>query len=319
MQEIKPSVVILASRYDFTCDYVVSRLRSRGVSYLRLNSEDLTSLGLNLDPLAPRLDGRADGFSFSVTPQDLRAIFFRRPVFLRETDSSPRTPEEQFERSQWAAFMRSFMVFDNCRWMNHPTATYKAENKAIQLLYASRTGLKVPATLITNTIDRLGTVTEGSAIAVKGLETVLVRDRDFETFGYTSLIEPDVIGSSEISSSPMVAQQALQHKLDLRVTVVDQDVFCAAVTESGKPIYGDWRLRKNDAAFSEFELPSEISSLCVKLVKHLGLTFGAIDLAFQDGQYFFLEINPTGEWAWLLREPGFPIDEAIERYLTWVE
>jgi hypothetical protein len=37
-----PEVLILASRFDFTCDYVVAALRKRGVSYLRLNSEDLS-------------------------------------------------------------------------------------------------------------------------------------------------------------------------------------------------------------------------------------------------------------------------------------
>lgn len=36
-----------------------------------------------------------------------------------------------------------------------------------------------------------------------------------------------------------------------------------------------------------------------------------IDLAKCGNRYYFLEINPTGEWAWLVDELGFPIDEAL--------
>ena len=50
-------------------------------------------------------------------------------------------------------------------------------------------------------------------------------------------------------------------------------------------------------------------------VPNAGLVFGAIDLALQDGKYYFLEINPTGEWGWLVDQAGLPIDEAIAEAL----
>jgi glutathione synthase/RimK-type ligase-like ATP-grasp enzyme len=31
----------------------------------------------------------------------------------------------------------------------------------------------------------------------------------------------------------------------------------------------------------------------------LGLTYAAIDLALSNGEYWFIEVNPTGEWGWL--------------------
>jgi glutathione synthase/RimK-type ligase-like ATP-grasp enzyme len=36
------------------------------------------------------------------------------------------------------------------------------------------------------------------------------------------------------------------------------------------------------------------------LLEALGLNFGAIDLVESKGSYFFIEINPTGEWGWLV-------------------
>jgi D-alanine-D-alanine ligase-like ATP-grasp enzyme len=35
-------------------------------------------------------------------------------------------------------------------------------------------------------------------------------------------------------------------------------------------------------------------------MKHYGLRFAAIDFVVDvEGQWFFLEINPGGQWAWL--------------------
>ena len=51
MMEIHPLVLILGSRFDLTCDYVVSALRELDCSYLRLNSEDLPEIEICLDPI----------------------------------------------------------------------------------------------------------------------------------------------------------------------------------------------------------------------------------------------------------------------------
>ena len=49
-------------------------------------------------------------------------------------------------------------------------------------------------------------------MAIKGLETVLVRQDDVETFGYTSLLEAKAAERAHLSSAPFVAQQALNRK-----------------------------------------------------------------------------------------------------------
>ena len=49
-------------------------------------------------------------------------------------------------------------------------------------------------------------------------------------------------------------------------------------------------------------------------MKSLRLNFGAIDLIKQDNKYFFIEINPTGEWGWLVDERR-RIDKVIANWL----
>ena len=227
-----------------------------------------------------------------------------------------RTPtEEQFARAQWAAFLRNLMVFDMARWVNHPTRTYEAEHKMIQLRAAFELGFDIPATYCLNSDDFLDNRLNGSLVAIKGLDTVLVRMETTESFGYTNLLLRRELEEAELSGAPLVAQQALTDKLDLRVTVVEDHWWCASATDGGSRIAGDWRLKKSNVVFSEFTLPQAVGARCIELTRRLGLSFAAIDLALSDDRFFFLEVNPTGEWAWLQEEAQFPIASKLAELL----
>ena len=307
-----PEVLILASKYDLACDYVVAHLRRRNASYFRLNSEDLSQFSITVFPDEAKVTLSAVSLEIRLEQPHLKAIYFRRGVYPREVLSPQQSVNDQLTRTHGSAFMRSFMVFDDCRWVNHPAATYKAEQKAVQLVTARKVGFNVPRTVITNHAAGIRLAAQGDAVvAVKGMDTVLVRQDDVETFGYTSLLATASAESARFASTPLIAQQALTNKLDLRVTVVGHQVFCCAVKHGTQPIQGDWRLAKSDAKFQRYELPPDVALKCIQLTKALGLVFGAIDLAVQEGAYYFLEINPTGEWAWLVDQSNLPIDEAI--------
>ena len=66
----------------------------------------------------------------------------------------------------------------------------------------------------------------------------------------------------------------------------------------------------------EIELPRKVEEQCRLLVSELGLRFGAIDLVRTvDDQYYFLEINPNGEWLWIEDALGYPIAASIASQL----
>jgi glutathione synthase/RimK-type ligase-like ATP-grasp enzyme len=148
-------------------------------------------------------------------------------------------------------------------------------------------------------------------VAIKGLDTVLLRAGDQEMFGFTTFACAAALEPAAWRSAPGIIQTALTDKLDIRVTVVEDRVFAASITADGQPIVGDWRAKKADTHFTEYNLPQEIRRRCLRLIELLGLCFGGIDLVLHDGEYYFLEVNPTGEWAWLVDAAGLPIDEAI--------
>ncbi len=311
-----PEVFVLSSKFDLSVDYVVARLQELGTPYFRLNSEDLPSWELEFDPLGMTLHGRNAKIKFTIAREKLRSIYFRRPVFLREY-GVPFTIDEQHQRIQWSSFYRSLMVFDQCQWVNNPAATYLAEHKAIQLKAARQTGLDVPSTLIVNCLcEGVLHFNNEDLVAVKGLDTVLVRSGSEELFGYTNIMRMSELRSESLKQAPFILQQALCSKTDIRVTIVDTDLFAVSILGDNRPVMGDWRKAKMNLSYHPITLPDGIQRKCRHLTKKLGLTFGAIDLALHENKYYFLEVNPTGEWAWLVDRAGLPIDMSLARILA---
>jgi glutathione synthase/RimK-type ligase-like ATP-grasp enzyme len=312
----KVTVLILGSRYDLTCDYVIAQLRRLDANYLRLNSEDLPQLLIALDPLTAKLTINRSGDKLSISPREVTSILYRRPVYLRDYGLAESSPVEAFARQHWAVFMRSLMVIDTARWVNHPSATYLAEHKAVQLHVANMLGFAVPRTVFANDKGLIPpAIRRQSRIALKGIDTVLLREGNAEAFGFTQLVSWTDLTDEDLQSVPVALQEVIEEKLDIRVTVVGSRVFAVSIDADGGLIEGDWRVVKEKARFSPFELPSTVADMCVRLVARLGLAYGAIDLALAGGEYYFFEINPTGEWAWLVKSAGLPIDVAIAQYL----
>lgn len=294
---MKASVLILASLYDFSVDVVLRRLREMEVRYLRLNMEQMADLRIGFDPVTRSMTVRGVGLDTSVEG-DLESVWYRSPVFLRNSSTSESLPE-QLRRSQWSAFLRSMMVYDDARWMNHPAETYRAETKPYQLLVAARCGFAVPETIVGNDVCKM----QGrfsSKVAIKSIDTVYLRENENALFAYTTIMNADELSDENFHQAPSIAQEFLSPKTDLRVTVVGTSVFAYRILVNGKAAPGDWRLHKRDElAYEPYCLSAEIKDRCVDICLKLNLPFGAIDLVESDETITFIEINPTGEWAWL--------------------
>ena len=58
--------------------------------------------------------------------------------------------------------------------------------------------------------------------------------------------------------------------------------------------------------------------LCIKIVKSFELRYSSIDLNKDlTGKYYFLELNPNGQWTWIEQLTGHPIRDSIIEELTW--
>lgn len=316
MEKISPEILVISNKHDYSTDHITFQLNEMGASYLRLNRDQFSDFEISLIPTNQRLFGETEDFSFEITSKLLKSIYFRAPVYLRDNYQPNLSPDKQLSRSQWAAFIRSLIIFDDVLWVNHPQATYKAEIKPYQLYIAKKLGFDVPNTIITNTVHYQNIISkEKRGSIVKTLDSVILSMDNREAFIYTNIIDHDELLRSDISSAPVLLQEALIPKVDIRVTVVDDVVFAVDIKQNDKGINEDWRLEKDNVQYTKISLPSDIEKKCIALMDKLCLKFGAIDLAMHEGKHYFLEINPTGEWAWLMEHTKLEIDKCIAKLL----
>lgn len=311
----KAEVLIISNKFDFTTDYVVLGLGELKIPYVRINRDDFLNYSIKVFLEKEELHIGIDGKVFVVSNRTLKSIYYRAPTFIRFLNI-PADPEEQLYKFQWASFIRNLIIFENALWINNPVATYRAENKLYQLKIAKQIGFTIPYTIVTNDVESLD-IQQEAKFAVKTLDPGLLKIDDKEAFIYTNTITGSELIKSNLRAAAVIIQEYLSPKIDIRVTVVGHKAFPVKILRKGKNINGDWRRKKKEELeYVPIKLPDDINRLCVNLVKKLGLVFGAIDLAFSNGQYYFLEVNPTGEWAWLVNSVNFPIHKEIAYLLA---
>ena len=303
----EPQVLVLSNKYDYSTDYICIELEKRDIPYLRLNRDMFDSYEIVVDLQCKQMTIVINATTYLISDDILKAVYFRAPVFLR--NAKPYSVNEQLERGQWSSFIRNLIIFDKAKWINHPVKTYRAENKIFQLQVAADVGLEVPHTWCGNVIPE--DLTDEKYI-VKSLDTALFYDNGLEMFTYSSIVSRDELQTVHIHEAPVIIQQFIRDKIDIRVTFIDGRMFPVSIMDNMGGITGDWRKTpKEILRYSLISIPEDVQKKLCLLMKEMELSFGGIDLALTNDKYYFIEANPTGEWGWLKKLTGCPIDEAI--------
>ena len=119
-------------------------------------------------------------------------------------------------------------------------------------------------------------------------------------------------------ATPMIYQREIRKAFDVRVIVVQDEVFATAIhSQDFAETEVDWRVwdvGDFDLRHEPTTLPTVVADGCRKITRHFGLKYSAIDLVCgRDGHFYFLEMNPNGQWAWIERRTGYRIRDALLR------
>jgi len=182
-------------------------------------------------------------------------------------------------------------------YLNHPADMAVAGFKPYQLVTASRCGLAVLET-ITSTVRPVA-----AAMAARLQGGVVVKP--MSRFAGGLVDEHDRSGWDR---AVHLTQQLIATRRHVRLTVVDGSMF-AALIESP---HLDWRRDMNACRYQVLETPLEVAGPVRRLMALLRLRCAGLDFAVDEaGRWWFLEINPNGQWLWLEHATGLPIAAAV--------
>src|SRR6185503_6963201 len=157
-----------------------------------------------------------------------------------------------------------------------------AENKLRQLRLARALGLCVPRTLVTNDPDAVRAFrAEVGTLVTKMLTPLSVSMGKAELFVRTTeLGDEDLADLDGLRASPMVFQERIEKRRELRVACVGARVFAGAIdasrSQAGRT---DWRgARPDEASWEPAALAPGAARALRELLERLGLVYGAADL-----------------------------------------
>jgi glutathione synthase/RimK-type ligase-like ATP-grasp enzyme len=178
-------------------------------------------------------------------------------------------------------------------------------------------GFELPPTLITNDPDEfLDFYNQHNGNIISKLLGIAFTKHIGAKFNrYTEVVSKRNVGYAEtVRYCPSIFQAYVPKKVELRITVIGEQVFAAEIhsQESHHTRY-DWRRYDlYQTPHLPHDLPAEVRQLCVELTRKLGLCYGAIDMILTpDGRYVFIEINPNGQYLWIELLTELPITEAL--------
>ena len=227
---VRDKILIITEKDDIHASEVIKRLIDMGEGHrvVRLGIEDFQS----------NVRAVFDGHSFHVRildsgrefdTEEVMTVWYRKPreVFVEgfEQDGA-----RDFALKEFGAFVKGLYccLADDALWVNGRTESLKACNKFYQLRVAEEVGFRVPELIVTNNSGSLRPfIGDGLPLCNKCVSTP-----DFMLDGEPHLYCTRVYGNDEIERNmdsvdlcPTMFQRFIDKKLDIRVTVIGNDIF----------------------------------------------------------------------------------------------
>jgi ATP-GRASP peptide maturase of grasp-with-spasm system len=280
---------------------------------LRVNSDDgandrIVEINVDDNSLSFRLDGRL------IRMAEMDAVWYRKGRYwlsnqFLESDFSGHPKFAAYIRKKIAAEQLRlseylhFVIENTVPALGSPSRCDL--NKLLVLHAARQAGLLTPAFSISNSKARLKAAVADKLSITKPITDVLyLFDTELSNTGYYSYTEKVVESALDRLPdrlSPSFVQEQIVKAFEARVFVLDGQCYPMAIfSQADEQTRVDFRrynyARPNRAV--PLRLPPDVETKLLRLFRNLKLNTGSADLVVdQRGRFFFLEINPVGQFA----------------------
>lgn len=253
------------------------------------------------------------------------AVWFRKPDLISREEYPVIKKYKKYARAAYSDFFAMiYGLLKNALWISDKYAIQRADNKILQLEVARQEGLNVPPTLITNNPSKVSQFRrEIGNIVTKPIRIEVTYDKKNHIasgFYATSILENQSLDLEGLKVAPAIFQGIVENKTDIRIIAVGKKLFSCAITKTHPDNYIDWRtgISGNNINCTKWNIPEDLKLKLIRMLERLNLRFGAFDFALDNktGGYWFLELNPNGQWAFIEQLAGLPIAETLAKVLT---
>lgn len=216
-------------------------------------------------------------------------VWWRRPGWFE--GSNLGAEELQLARDESAIMLPGMLDAAGVRWVDQPWTTARARNRLVQLNVAAALGIRVPSTIVTNSTTPAARFCASGKVVAKTIST------GPGLAPFVDVVDPDDL--ELVRNAPVLLQRLIHAAADWRLVTVG--LHCVAwrrTRKSGGAI--DWRA--NDPEGVEFRpvtASQQLVGQALLIQEQLGLSFSVQDWVEVGSEWFFLEVNPQGQWLFL--------------------
>lgn len=312
-------ILILSNKKEPSTDAVVDYLLHRNIDFIRINSEDLLNhedlnidvssntwvIGgqrVNLDMINVVWYRRWNSFDGKF---DLNTIF-KNQVLREMTSELDELSNYLFLRLQEKKFLSDIQAI-------------RKHNKLYTLTLAANVGLNIPNSLVINSKEILLKDIFNEQYITKPIADSYAFSGEGDDL-YKVFTEPllgSVIEKLDNNFFPSLFQEKVESQFEIRTFFLDGDFFSTAILNSTTlDVKRSVGFHAEDVKMVPFLLQQDIREKLQVLMNKLELNCGAIDLIKdKDGKFYFLEINPIGQFLGYSNYCNYQIEEKIANWL----
>ncbi len=341
---MKPFIFIISCLHEPNVNSVIKRLTERNTPWFRLNTESFPLFSkIALDVSDTQGYATINSNVGTVDTRQITSVWNRRHGDLAMPDGLTKS-EHEFVKNECVTMLHSLYECISGKWVNPIHSEYRANTKVYQLFVAKEIGLSIPKTLMTNDTNTLnswlaaangpilfkpiaGAFTDAIPQNIEVLEAAYgqpvvplqpstLPSADNRVAVFSELLTAEHFQQiNNIAICPVTFQEYIQKDIELRITIVGDAIFAAEIhSQELESTKIDFRHLADGSVPTHkvHQLPDEIAAKLMTLMSELGLVFGCIDMILTpEGEYVFLEVNPSGQWGWIEHFTGMPITEAL--------
>ncbi|MCC8198754.1 MAG: hypothetical protein LIP06_09350, partial [Tannerellaceae bacterium] len=211
-----------------------------------------------------------------------------------------------------------YQLTSSANWLCSPWPV----NKPNVLYCAAKVGLHIPQTIITSSNSKIG-----NHLLNKGrlLCKTLGDGFSLKVHNKNYFIAPQLFNNTKKLPEiffPSLTQEYIDKNIDIRIFYLNKTFFAGAIFSQLAEITKiDFRITTLDMKplrIAPIELDPETQKKLISLMDKIHLNIGVIDMVLYKDEYYFLEINPCGQFGELANVCGYNIYQEIANYLIRV-
>jgi len=310
---------------EVSTEQVMEWILHLGGSCQRINGEELGEMAFAFE-LAEDGGGSLEIGGQRLDLDQVGAVWYRRtgnaPIkgLARVRDEALRRQAAGHIRGELDALKRSLYArLGHARWLSHTDSS--SPNKFAMLQWAREAGLKTPRTLLTTDRKSLRDFRDkvGELVVKPVSDTCMYPHEGVLYNQFTTTLDEETLQALPDRFFPLLAQEKVHKRYEIRCFYFREACDAMAIfSQADAQTATDFRLYnyQKRARTVPYKLDAATRDSLVRLMARLNLETGSVDfIKGVDGQLYFLEVNPVGQFGMVSHPCNYRLERRIAKYL----